>query len=939
MGFGINVNNWHGNGFDRELYYAILEAESKGLETITIDSKNRINDEIRNGQIIEFVSKDEIEPKNVYVVDEVIAKHSENKMVLSITNKDYVPKKEIFISQQELYETINEYKEKGYEVGKFFVGQYNRLGKITGFIITETTDEELTYKSKRINPHSRSVLKDIIKVEYFMESSGVGNRYTEETGFKSEKPQTESLEVMVRDFVMTDFADLSHLLKENDHVFSLEENYSDTLRLGIDDSVDESNFGLVGFGDTKHMSIIAQSMELKVMRTNAHIKLRLRGIDMIKEDMDVKMSKIKLSCDLVKDRLSLVVADMNVKIKSIMRLVTTLEIFSGVTEDIMQIKEGENSQDTVIHLMQRKLFMDEEVGIYEDGGVNFESIDKFDEWLIESGNIDKLIPFERGILMMSPRRVARDYDVDNVFLKAMMQDLDKKIYVIMKNGDNVYRLWTDKIEMHVRLFPMQQELQQIIDRLQENQRKVDDENVDDVNWGKVKNLQGLEKVKDDLFFYQRNFLLIQGVLARTEIFPNIPPDFTVFNVDSHDGYIKYVYDEDGVLATGKPTFGAWLKSVNSGVKRGKKILVFASEHNTTVDIKYRFNVEWNQYDRPALPPYGIYTVKSDITKYKKIKEHKIPEAEFLANPDKWVNPNRHYHLKQEYIDKVKHVVVQKANPPEDEIEEHTDEQMYISFFNEKKNKYDHVPHGNRWLRFRIEATDDIFIHYEEIDKTTLDHYLNDRESRRHYAKVIPLLKNIELEINKENAIEEHYIKMIVSKVKSEFTSSVSDSKIMSEVKLSLDKWRSGVVYENNLNTLKAGSIDERNSVSSIYKEAIRTLKKKYKIDASLGVNSKIEVQCFKHKNTRDMKFYMYGATKKKFVDSIKEVFAYDDKVTKKLISSVVGYEKEDANIIKLCKDRSGVLINQHNTGAVGSFNGHNFVDIDGNIISWRNQTK
>ena len=46
-----------------------------------------------------------------------------------------------------------------------------------------------------------------------------------------------------------------------------------------------------------------------------------------------------------------------------------------------------------------------------------------------------------------------------------------------------------------------------------------------------------------MFYYQRNFLLLQGIIMRTDVFAPIPPTFNFLDVTTHGDTVQFIYDE------------------------------------------------------------------------------------------------------------------------------------------------------------------------------------------------------------------------------------------------------------------------------------------------------------------------------------------------------------------------------------------------------------
>ena len=64
-----------------------------------------------------------------------------------------------------------------------------------------------------------------------------------------------------------------------------------------------------------------------------------------------------------------------------MRVITTIELYLGINEELFCIQEGAKAHvDTPITFRQGVLYMDEEIGHWKDGGLDYTNIEWFDTW-------------------------------------------------------------------------------------------------------------------------------------------------------------------------------------------------------------------------------------------------------------------------------------------------------------------------------------------------------------------------------------------------------------------------------------------------------------------------------------------------------------------------------------------------------------------------------
>ena len=139
-----------------------------------------------------------------------------------------------------------------------------------------------------------------------------------------------------------------------------------------------------------------------------------------------------------------------------------VSLYAGLIESVVQCQDGESAPyHEKLRVMQRMLFMDEECLLgYRTGGLDFDGINQFDEWLCEPENLNRILPFQRCIVAMRVRRnpKERDWkgDIRILFNNIAKQNSDKWTFLYIRNGEKVYRLESDGFEFDAEndfLFP------------------------------------------------------------------------------------------------------------------------------------------------------------------------------------------------------------------------------------------------------------------------------------------------------------------------------------------------------------------------------------------------------------------------------------------------------------------------------------------------------
>ena len=117
-----------------------------------------------------------------------------------------------------------------------------------------------------------------------------------------------------------------------------------------------------------------------------------------------------------------------------------VNLYLGVGEHLVTLVDGPPAPaGTPIMVLQGVLAMDEESAIDpEGGGIDHLRIGDFDAWITaRPGRIEQLIPFERGVVAIMPRRATKDYG--DAWANQAHNDANHATYFLIRNGRALYR--------------------------------------------------------------------------------------------------------------------------------------------------------------------------------------------------------------------------------------------------------------------------------------------------------------------------------------------------------------------------------------------------------------------------------------------------------------------------------------------------------------------
>lgn len=417
------------------------------------------------------------------------------------------------------------------------------------------------------------------------------------------------------------------------------------------------------------------------------------------------------------------------------RVITLLETFLGIYQEIELIRDGDPAPlETPVTVRQLILHMDEEVGSVDeqhDGqiGIDFKTVYKFDEWLLEDpAHVDGIAPELKCVVALRPSRQDREYQNDPLGEKRRQNNY---IYLLIRNGDKLYRVWANmKMGGYDRLFPTSAEMEKLVDQM--NAPDIDEE----------KELELKNKELD----WRQNAVLIEGLFDRTEVFNPIPAGLSLFRRESYEqDQIRLVRDAEPALDDGKrrPRYDDWHQQLNSELKRGSRILLVYPERYTSYHERSGFFLNSDvDYEMPAP---GVYVLES--VERRNQYEAKVMDVVGYRTPfgdeTKWPIYGETFHMETRFDE-------------------------YLTFL--------YMPgDGTRWagyhegyvertqrVRFFVHRSDWFILNYDEIDLDSVRYYISDRLERRNYQNILPTLYKIRAERLKEQVYEAPFVTLIAN---------------------------------------------------------------------------------------------------------------------------------------------------------------------------------
>jgi hypothetical protein len=575
-----------------------------------------------------------------------------------------------------------------------------------------------------------------------------------------------------------------------------------------------------------------------------------------------------------------------VQMEKVHRLIITLELYLGVHESLIQIAEGAPAPlDASITLRQLVLYADEEFGDPTRGGLTFKELPEFDSWLVDSKAYQLLAPEQRCVVAIKPRRYNRRTASGDVM--PSMQDekgkaLDGYTYLLIRNGDNLYRIQTPNVEVGNTLFPLRADFQKLLNRMnevQEMEQKVLEGEVSEWQLERLRNT-----VEGELHGYQKSVLLLQGLLFRTTVLHPLPPNLNLMKPETYGGMVQFVYDAEALLPSGRMSFNKWQDDINSRIQRGSRVLVaiYKTSKGNYIEnksFKSRFTLAnlYRDDSVPPLPDMGVYQVEnydspSQEYVYDDIPWDQAPKKERSS----WERENR------EWDDEAEDYVIKKPQPATLSCRRY-DAKGHPEFITSYKrqlviryNPGDEVREG--WGRygshgrkntvgFRIDPEHDEWLfNYDELTIDDINFYLTERVERANYATMMPFLYELRHHLQQELDWEREFTKVLGLRLSAQLGGQLPAGVDMDALAQEAIRW-----YKLEKVKLKRSLTDQDAKALSMVEQRVRYyLRERYQVEVDANADYRKKTLIWYHEASR-RSFVATGLLKATFVQ---ECFDY-----------------------------------------------------------------
>ncbi len=293
-----------------------------------------------------------------------------------------------------------------------------------------------------------------------------------------------------------------------------------------------ADFGPAMLTAEAHLQLAAESMGLPSEGTTALAKAGtstgLRSASRYDlEAQSLALSKRMAELAQMKRDMETQICAMREELNRRIEQIWMIELFLGSKEEVRLLRSGQPAPvEERITVRQSVLCMDEEIAVHNwlnnpdtIGEFGYDNLEDFDNWLVaDPAHLNAIFPHQKGIVGLKVRRKHKPrgeaegyFGVAGAFKAMAEETLDAMTYLLVRNGENLYRLWVD-VQLFPLLFAAEKDFVPRIDEYTGKPHPFDERRME-------------AKMKT----YFAGLLVVQGLIERSDLFQPLPaPNISVF---------------------------------------------------------------------------------------------------------------------------------------------------------------------------------------------------------------------------------------------------------------------------------------------------------------------------------------------------------------------------------------------------------------------------
>ena len=265
----------------------------------------------------------------------------------------------------------------------------------------------------------------------------------------------------------------------------------------------------------------------------------------------------------------------------LMEHVGTMGLYLGHGVEAQLLVDGMSAPASdKLSLLQRRLFMDEEVLIHlEDGGADIEDVGAFAEHLrSDPALVERIFGAPRAVVAMAARRNDKEYlkgstpTIRSILDSVLKNQANKATFLLVRDGG---RIWIvdlpDDMQGLARLFPTPADLEAPYTKKSWFSEPPTRIGPDSLDYAKA-----TEEFRKLAVHYERVLILLWGLHDRLNLFGPFAEgsEYTGFGDPRlQQERFRLVFDDQSLLGRDFPPYHKWLASKNAGLQSGSRVAV------------------------------------------------------------------------------------------------------------------------------------------------------------------------------------------------------------------------------------------------------------------------------------------------------------------------------------------------------------------------------
>lgn len=181
-----------------------------------------------------------------------------------------------------------------------------------------------------------------------------------------------------------------------------------------------------------------------MVQMNRHIISTSMKIRKVKLDMALERKHNLLSTNEKMKAMQSQIEKVEKEYQHLQKKMGILKTYTGIGRDIVKIRGGKKSDKEIIDIFQSFRYMKEDIEILTDfRGFDARNLEQFDEFMKE--HYKELLPSEKCIQAFKVTEQQIKYE--DMLEQSYMNKENKKVYIMIRNGENVYRIF-NQYDLH-----------------------------------------------------------------------------------------------------------------------------------------------------------------------------------------------------------------------------------------------------------------------------------------------------------------------------------------------------------------------------------------------------------------------------------------------------------------------------------------------------------